>query len=73
MSRLLTPELIDSHVHFVEGGRYLKNVPLRDAATMREVSRRVARCCSLPVTKRIDRWCSSIRCWVFARRQHRGR
>jgi predicted amidohydrolase YtcJ len=40
--RLLTPGLIDSHVHFLEGGRYLKNVALRDAGTMSEVSRRVA-------------------------------
>ncbi len=30
---LLTPGLIDSHVHFVDGGRYLRNVPLRDATT----------------------------------------
>ena len=40
--RLVTPGLIDSHVHFIEGGFYLKNVPLRDAATMAEVARRVA-------------------------------
>jgi predicted amidohydrolase YtcJ len=40
---LLTPGLIDSHVHFVDGGWYLKNVALRDATTMAEVSRRVAK------------------------------
>jgi predicted amidohydrolase YtcJ len=40
--RLLTPGLIDSHVHFVDGGWYLINVPLRDATTMAEVSRRVS-------------------------------
>src|SRR5579863_1997984 len=39
---LLTPGLIDSHVHFAEGGFYLRNVPLRDAGTMTEVGRRVA-------------------------------
>lgn len=39
----LTPGLIDSHVHFFDGGRYLTNVPLRDAATLDEVVRRVAR------------------------------
>ena len=39
---LVTPGLIDSHVHFVDGGWYLRNVPLRDATTMTEVSRRVA-------------------------------
>lgn len=37
--RLLTPGLIDSHVHFVDGGWYLMNVPLRDATTRSEVSR----------------------------------
>ena len=40
--RLVTPGLIDSHVHFIDGGWYLRNVPLRDASTMAEVSRRVA-------------------------------
>jgi len=39
---LVTPGLIDSHVHFVDGGWYLRNVPLRDATTMAEVSRRIA-------------------------------
>ena len=39
---LLTPGLIDSHVHFGDGAWYLKNVALRDATTMSEVSRRVA-------------------------------
>ena len=40
--RLLTPGFIDSHVHFIDGGWYLRNVALRDATTMGEVSRRVA-------------------------------
>jgi predicted amidohydrolase YtcJ len=40
--RLLTPGSIDSHVHFADGGWYLKNVALRDATTMNEMSRRVA-------------------------------
>jgi predicted amidohydrolase YtcJ len=40
---LLTPGLIDSHVHFIAGARYLSNVPLRDATTMAEVRSRVAR------------------------------
>jgi len=38
----LTPGLIDSHVHFIEGGHYLRNVALRDATSMGEVVRRVA-------------------------------
>jgi len=38
----LTPGLIDSHVHFLDGGRYLRNVALRDATTLAEVTRRVA-------------------------------
>jgi predicted amidohydrolase YtcJ len=37
----LTPGLIDSHVHFFDGGRYLRNVALRDATTLAEVTRRV--------------------------------
>jgi predicted amidohydrolase YtcJ len=40
--RLLTAGFIDAHVHFTEGGVYLKNVALRDAATMAEVGQRVA-------------------------------
>jgi predicted amidohydrolase YtcJ len=40
--RLVTPGLIDSHVHFIDGGWYLRNVPLRDATTLAEVNRRVA-------------------------------
>ncbi len=39
---LLTPGLIDSHVHFIDGAWYLHNVALRDATTMAEVTRRVA-------------------------------
>jgi predicted amidohydrolase YtcJ len=41
--QLLTSGFIDSHVHFTEGGVYLKNVALRDAVTMADVSQRVAR------------------------------
>jgi predicted amidohydrolase YtcJ len=40
--QLLTPGLIDSHVHFIDGAWYLHNVALRDATTMAEVARRVA-------------------------------
>jgi predicted amidohydrolase YtcJ len=39
----LMPGLIDSHVHFFDGGRYLRNVALRDATTLAEVTRRVER------------------------------
>ena len=39
----LMPGLIDSHVHFSDGGRYLRNVALRDATTLAEVTRRVER------------------------------
>jgi predicted amidohydrolase YtcJ len=39
--QLLTPGLIDSHVHFIDGAWYLHNVALRDATTMAEVARRV--------------------------------
>ncbi len=38
---LLTPGLIDSHVHFIDGARYLRQVALRDAATMADVAHRV--------------------------------
>lgn len=44
---LLTPGLIDSHVHFLSGGMYLTNVALRDASTMAEVERRVAQFAAL--------------------------
>ncbi len=40
---LVTPGLIDAHVHFLDGGEYLRNVALRDATTMREVLDRVSR------------------------------
>jgi predicted amidohydrolase YtcJ len=40
--RLVTPGLIDSHVHFGDGGQYLRNIPLRDATSIAEVRRRVA-------------------------------
>ena len=40
--RLVTPGFIDAHVHFTDGGWYLKNVALRDARTMAEVAHRVA-------------------------------
>ncbi len=41
--RLLTPGFIDSHVHFTDGGFYLRNVALRDAETLAEITRRIAR------------------------------
>jgi predicted amidohydrolase YtcJ len=41
--QLATPGLIDVHVHFTEGGVYLKNVALRDAGTLAEVTQRVTR------------------------------
>jgi len=41
--QLLTPGFIDSHVHFIEGGRYLANVPLRDATSMAQIAQDVAR------------------------------
>jgi len=40
--QLLTPGLIDSHVHFIDGAWYLHNVALRDATTMADVTRRVS-------------------------------
>ena len=40
--QLLTPGFIDSHVHFIEGARYLSNVPLRDASSMAQIAGRVA-------------------------------
>jgi len=40
---LVTPGFIDSHVHFIDGGEYLRNVALRDATTMSDVLARVAR------------------------------
>jgi predicted amidohydrolase YtcJ len=41
--QLLTPGLIDTHVHFIEGARYLSNVALRDANSMAQIAQRVAR------------------------------
>jgi predicted amidohydrolase YtcJ len=41
--RLLTPGFIDTHVHFIEGARYLSNVPLRDATSVAQIARDVAR------------------------------
>jgi len=41
--QLLTPGFIDTHVHFIDGGRYLSNVPLRDATSMAQIAQRVAR------------------------------
>jgi predicted amidohydrolase YtcJ len=38
---LVTPGLIDSHVHFVDGGFSLTSVQLRDAATREEFIRRI--------------------------------
>lgn len=40
---LVTPGFIDAHVHFADGGAYLRNVALRDATTMAEVAARVER------------------------------
>ncbi|MEZ5289599.1 MAG: amidohydrolase [Vicinamibacterales bacterium] len=37
-----TPGFIDSHVHFIDGGRRLASVQLRDAATPEEFTRRIA-------------------------------
>ncbi len=42
-SGFVTPGMIDSHVHFLDGGRYLRNVALRDAVTLAEVKQRVER------------------------------
>lgn len=39
---LVTPGFIDSHVHFLEGGRRLASVRLRDARSKEEFVRRVA-------------------------------
>jgi len=41
--QLLTPGFIDTHVHFIEGARYLANVPLREATSMAQITRDVAR------------------------------
>lgn len=39
---MVTPGFIDSHVHFIDGGRALTSVQLRDAATRAEFVRRIA-------------------------------
>jgi predicted amidohydrolase YtcJ len=39
--RALLPGLIDSHVHFIDGGFKLSSVELRDAATPEEFARRI--------------------------------
>ena len=39
---LVTPGFIDAHVHFLDGGRALQSVQLRDAATKPEFIRRIA-------------------------------
>lgn len=39
--RMLVPGLIDSHVHFADGGSALASVQLRDAATPEEFTRRI--------------------------------
>ena len=39
--QMLTPGLIDSHVHFIDGGFRLASVQLRDARTPEEFSRRI--------------------------------
>src|SRR5947209_5758644 len=38
---MVTPGLIDSHVHFLDGGFGLASVQLRDAATREEFVRRI--------------------------------
>jgi hypothetical protein len=40
--RLLVPGFIDSHVHFIDGGRQLDSVELRDARTREALAARVA-------------------------------
>jgi predicted amidohydrolase YtcJ len=40
--QFVTPGLIDTHVHFINGGFALQQVDLRDAATPSEFSRRIA-------------------------------
>ncbi|MGE0814715.1 MAG: amidohydrolase [Vicinamibacterales bacterium] len=40
--QFVTPGFIDSHVHFIDGGRRLASVQLRDAATPEEFTRRIA-------------------------------
>jgi predicted amidohydrolase YtcJ len=39
---LVTPGFIDSHVHFLDGGRALQSVQLRDASTRAEFIKRIA-------------------------------
>src|SRR5712691_5772154 len=39
--RRVVPGFNDAHVHFVDGGRQLDNVDLKDAATPQEFARRV--------------------------------
>jgi len=38
----MTPGLTDSHVHFTDGGMYLSNVALRDAAWVNSAALRRA-------------------------------
>jgi len=40
--RFITPGFIDSHVHLLTGGRSLLSVELRDAATKKEFTKRIA-------------------------------
>ena len=40
--RFVLPGFIDSHAHFMLGGKYLSHIRLRDATTMAEVQKRVA-------------------------------
>jgi predicted amidohydrolase YtcJ len=40
--RFVMPGFVDTHTHFLEGGLRLASVDLRDAATPRELARRIA-------------------------------
>src|SRR5262249_7142518 len=39
--KLLLPRFNDAHVHFVDGGSHLQEVPLKDAASPEEVAKRI--------------------------------
>ena len=46
--RFVMPGFNDAHVHFVDGGRQLDNVNLKDAGTQQEFARRIGpRACAL--------------------------
>jgi predicted amidohydrolase YtcJ len=42
LGRRVVPGFNDAHVHFVDGGRQLDNVQLKDAATQQEFARRIS-------------------------------